>query len=68
MVREGFPEHRNQMEDNIREFFKIRDNLQISQGVLLYNWRTVIPRILRREVLEGLHAGHQGVVSEREGS
>ena len=65
MVREGFPDHRNKMEDNTREFFKIRDNLQVSQGVLLYNWRTVIPRVLRREVLEGLHAGHQGVVSMR---
>ena len=65
LVHDGFPGHRNRMEDNTREFFKIRDNLQVSQGVLLYNWRTVIPRTLRREVLEGLHAGHQGVVSMR---
>ena len=25
----------------------------------------VVPRVLRREILEGLHAGHQGVVSMR---
>ena len=28
-------------------------------------YRVVLPRMLRREILEGLHAGHLGVVSKR---
>ena len=53
------------MGDSVREFFKFRDNLSMAQGVILYKDRVVVPRVLRREILEGLHAGHQGVVSMR---
>ena len=37
----------------------------MAQGVILYKDRVVIPSILRREILEGIYAGHQGVVSMR---
>ena len=46
-------------------FFKVCDNLSMAQGVVMYKDRVVVPRVLRREILEGLHAGHQGVVSMR---
>ena len=65
LMEEGFPETRNWMGDSIREFFKFREDLSRVQGVILYKDRVVIPRRLRREILEGLHAGHQGVVSMR---
>ena len=65
LLEEGFPETRNEMGDSVREFFKFRDNLSMAQGVILYKDRVVVPRMLRREILEGLHAGHQGVVSMR---
>ena len=63
MVEEGFPDNRSEVSDSLKEFFKLRDSLRVSQGVVMYNGRVVVPRSLRREVLEGLHAGHQGVVS-----
>merc|ERR1712055_884831 len=62
LLEEGFLETRNEVGDSVREF---RDNLSMAQGVILYKDRVVIPRVLRREILEGLHAGHQGVVSMR---
>ena len=62
LVDEGFPETREQIPHNLREFFKHRENLSVCQGVVLYKGRTLIPRSLRQEVLEGLHSGHQGVV------
>ena len=52
LLEEGFPGTRNEMGDSVREFFMYKD-------------RVVLPRVLRREILEGLHAGHQGVVSMR---
>ena len=63
MVREGFPEERNLIPDSLKEFYKHRHNLSVCEGVVMFNWeRVVVPRSLRREVLEGLHAGHQCVV------
>ena len=62
LVEEGFPETKEQLPYNLREFFKHRENLSTCQGVILYNWRVLVPRSLRQEVLEGLHSGHQGVV------
>ena len=65
LLEEGFPETRNEMGDSVREFFKFCNNLSMAQGVVLYKDRVVVPMVLRREILEGLHAGHQGVVSMR---
>ena len=62
MVETGFPEERNMLPDNLKEFYRHRDNLSLCDGVILFNWRVVVPRALRQEVLEGLHAGHQCVV------
>ena len=62
LVEDGFPVNRDGVSDSVREYFKHRDSLSVCEGVVLYNWRVVVPRCLRREVLEGLHAGHQGVV------
>ena len=67
LLEEDFPETRNEMGDSVREFFKLRDDLSVAQGVILYKDRVVVPRLLRREILEGLHAGYQGVVSMRAG-
>jgi hypothetical protein len=45
----------------MKEFYKHRNNLSVISGVLMYNRRVVIPRVLRAEVLECLHAASQGV-------
>ena len=42
-----------------------KEDLSRVQGVILYKDRVVIPKRMRREILEGLHAGHQEVVSMR---
>ena len=64
LLEEGFPETRNGMRDSTREFFKFREDLSMVLGVILYKDRVIIPRRLRKEILEGLHAGHR-VVSMR---
>ena len=46
--------------DGIR---KEKGHLSVSDGILLFKGRSVVPRSLRRRVLECLHSGHQGVFS-----
>ena len=65
LMEEGYLETRNGMGDSVRECFKFWEDLSMAQGVTLYKDRVVITRRLRREILEGLHAGHQGLVSIR---
>ena len=46
---------------SLQEYWGIRDNLHVSEGVALYGGRTIIPRSLREDVLKTLHSAHQGV-------
>ena len=57
----GFPPDPNQLANDLRPFWKIREDLYVSNGVVMYGDRLVIPASLRREVLECLHSAHQGV-------
>ena len=59
----GFPNHRNEMPEPLRDFFQFRDDLSTSDGIILYKDRVVIPPSLRQDVLSTLHAAHQGTTS-----
>ena len=45
----------------ISEYARYRDSLYITDGVILYQDRVVVPAILRKAVVNTLHAAHQGV-------
>ena len=49
--------------EDISEFMRYRDSLYITEGVILYQDRVVVPSSLRATILEGLHSAHQGVSS-----
>ena len=42
-------------------YWQYRDNLHVTDGVLIYKDRVVIPTSLRPAVLNALHSAHQGV-------
>ncbi len=48
---------------SISAYMRYRDSLYITDGVVLYKDRVIVPSSLRRSVLEGLHSAHQGVSS-----
>ena len=53
--------HELRLPEELEEFDRYRDRLSIMDNVIMYNRRVVIPSSLRKEVLQGLHAAHQGV-------
>ena len=59
----GFPEDSRIMPELTRIYHQYRSDLSIVKGVILYQERIVIPPSLRDQVLETLHAAHQGVTS-----
>ena len=63
MIMNGFPAAKKDIPLHARPFWEARDHLYVSDGVVLYKDRIVIPSTLRHRVIENLHSAHQGVSS-----
>ena len=63
LVRKGIPDSRDLWPQNLSDYFRARNELCEKDGVVTYKKRVVIPHNLRREVLDVLHAAHQGCSS-----
>ena len=48
------------MPAEIQDFWEFRQGLSVSDTVVLYNDRIVIPESLRENVSKNLHSAHQG--------
>jgi transposase InsO family protein len=62
--RFGWPD-KSKINHQVRQYYPIRDDLTVEEGLLLYGTRLVIPEEMRKEILEKLHDGHQGIVKCR---
>ena len=47
--------------EQLSQILKYRDSLYVSDGVVMYRERAVIPVSLRQFVMDILHLAHQGV-------
>ena len=60
LVETGFPNTKSELDPTLREFWEVRDRLSSNNGLVLMNKRIVIPTSYRKQVLQNLHAAHQG--------
>ena len=63
--KSGWPNSKR-VPEAVRKFYPVASELSEQEGLLLRNNRLVIPVSLQREVLDQLHAGHQGIKKCRE--
>ena len=49
----------------LKQYFILKSDLSVQEGILMYRHRIVIPSVMREETLQKLHAGHQGVAKTR---
>ena len=61
-ILDGFTVPRHQMAQGVHQFWKIREELSVDEGLVLFGQRIVIPKLARRGLLRKLHAAHQGIV------
>ena len=61
LVQSSFPQKKQELPLELQQYWQSRSGLSVSDGVLLYNGRTVIPPPARNRVLQVLHSAHQGV-------
>lgn len=65
-TREGWPRYEADVEVGIRDLYQMRAELSENNGLLLRGNRIIVPQSLRKEVVEKIHAGHQGINKCRE--
>ena len=58
LTLQGWPELTEEVPLQVREFFDSRVHMSISDGLLTYDDRIVIPTCMREEILERIHTGH----------
>ena len=61
VVQEGWPERRNDLTDDIKPFFSIRDEITEINGILMKGERVIVPSSLRKEMKRRIHEGHLGI-------
>ena len=62
-VANGFPTTKAELPIDLHPYWSMQEELYVVDGVPFKNHKMLIPKSLRRIVLEGLHAAHQGVSS-----
>ena len=63
-VLSGFPSVKNKLSEILHAFWQVRHDLSVSNdGFILFGTRLFIPKPLRKQVLEDLHASHRGIES-----
>lgn len=60
LIEEGFPKKAKDMPANLYQYHHIRHHLMVSDGVVTYKGRLIIPPPLRKACLTALHAAHHG--------
>lgn len=60
-ILNGWPECRRDCPPQIIEFWNHRDELSVTNGILLKGTKVLIPRSLRAKILECIHIGHMGI-------
>ena len=59
-MQSGWKQEKNTYKGSIRIYWKCKDELSLVRGLLLKGRRIVIPKTLRRGILQEIHMGHLG--------
>ena len=58
--QQGWP-RKSQLNMEMQQYQEHQAHFTIGDGLLLYNTRIVVPKSLRKETLDKIHRGHQGI-------
>ncbi|XP_054278887.1 uncharacterized protein K02A2.6-like [Macrosteles quadrilineatus] len=61
VIISGWPKLKSSLDLSIREYWGFRDELVVFDGIVFRGSRLVVPKAMRPEMLQRIHAGHQGI-------
>lgn len=59
--KNGWPEKIGQVPDTIKYYYKFKTDITIDKGLVFMKDKLIIPKSLRRNILQKLHEGHLGI-------
>ena len=60
-IHNGWPEYQRDISHDAKDFYQHRSELSCLDGMLLKGGKLVIPKMMRGDILEKIHSGHQGI-------
>lgn len=57
----GWPNNKSKCPNEIRYFYRLKDDIFLEDNLLFYNDRLIIPNKMKREILNKLHEPHSGI-------
>ena len=60
-VSQGWPASKSQVPEEGRPYWNVRDEISEFKGLLLKSEQIIVPRNMRREMLDIIHEGHLGI-------
>ena len=61
ILMDGWPERKEELDDDLHQYYALKQELSLQQGVIFKSDRILVPRNLRKQFIEKLHAAHLGV-------
>lgn len=65
LILKGWPDTKNELPHSVREYWTVRDELSVSDGIVYRGMRLVVPPSLRKAMLQYIHRSHYGIVKCR---
>ena len=62
LILKGWPDVKQQVPHTVREYWSVRDELSVTDGIICKGMRLVVPPSLRKAMLMHIHKSHFGVV------
>ena len=59
----GWSKYEQEVPTKLRELFSVRGSLSVSNGLLTYGGRIIVPKDMRPAILHRIHHGHHWEVS-----
>ena len=57
----GWPEHKRDVPSPLKSFWDVRNDIHVTDGILLKDNRLILPSIWRKDLLQKLHISHCGI-------
>ena len=65
-IHTGWPELVSNVPTSISQYVQVKSELSEHNGLILRGNRIIVPQLMREDVLQKIHEGHQGLVKCRE--
>ena len=60
-IKNGWPDHHDDVDHSIRPYFNFRHELSLNNGMILKCNRIVVPASMQKDMVKVLHTGHPGI-------